>query len=395
MKIFYFNINSILTFGIQLILLASLVISCSHGSGNEGVHTGDTRLQMALLTMDSAQDSADFINSLHAQSLMEHSIPVDAETQPVESEFGEDAADDPAIWVNHKDPAKSLILGTNKRAGLYAYDLGGQILQYRKVGRLNNVDLRQGFPYQSRELALVAGSNRENNSITLFFIDPENAHLSDSVMNIPSGVDEVYGVCMYHRMEDNSFFVFVNGKGGQIEQWEVTGGNAIEAQLVARFSFPSQPEGMVVDDERGILYIGVEDVGIYQVAIDEIDRTMPMLLPGSDSTNSKIAYDIEGLALFSHEGRDFLLASIQGNFSYAIFQLGENEGYHSSFILSSGGQVDGAEETDGLEISQSQLGAAYPEGMLVVQDGFNFEGDSLVNQNFKIVSFASVLQILK
>jgi 3-phytase len=273
--------------------------------------------------------------------------------------------------------------------------LNGQILQFRKVGRLNNVDVRQGFSYQGRELALVAGSNRDNNSITLFFIDPESAHLSDSVMNVPSGVDEVYGVCMYHRREDNSFFIFVNGKGGQIEQWEVTGGNDLNAQLKASFSFPSQPEGMVVDDEKGILYIGVEDIGIYKIAIDHIGSTLPMLLTGSDSINPRIAYDIEGLALFSHVGRDYLLASIQGNFSYAIFELGENEAYRSSFILSRGRDIDGAEETDGLEISQSPLGAAFPDGILVVQDGFNFEGDSLVNQNFKIVSFASVLHILK
>ena len=51
-------------------------------------------------------------------------------------------ADDPAIWVNEADPAQSLILGTDKTAGLYAYGLDGAVRQFLPDGRLNNVDLR-------------------------------------------------------------------------------------------------------------------------------------------------------------------------------------------------------------------------------------------------------------
>src|SRR5690349_1849047 len=43
------------------------------------------------------------------------------ETVPVANP--EDAADDPAIWVNPKDPAKSAVIGTDKKGGLYVYDL--------------------------------------------------------------------------------------------------------------------------------------------------------------------------------------------------------------------------------------------------------------------------------
>ncbi|MEL6238776.1 MAG: phytase, partial [Pseudomonadota bacterium] len=41
-----------------------------------------------------------------------------AETAPVGT-VNEDAADDPAIWRNAADPAKSLIVGTDKKGGLY------------------------------------------------------------------------------------------------------------------------------------------------------------------------------------------------------------------------------------------------------------------------------------
>jgi hypothetical protein len=39
------------------------------------------------------------------------------------------SADDPAIWVNRRDPSKSLVLGTLKDAGLQVYDLAGRVVQ--------------------------------------------------------------------------------------------------------------------------------------------------------------------------------------------------------------------------------------------------------------------------
>ena len=67
------------------------------------------------------------------------------ETEPV-STYG-DAADDPAIWVNPRDPAQSLIIGANKKLGLEVYDLAGRRIQTLPDGRMNNVDLRDGFPF--------------------------------------------------------------------------------------------------------------------------------------------------------------------------------------------------------------------------------------------------------
>src|SRR5690606_33806904 len=63
------------------------------------------------------------------------------ETTPVSS-FG-DAADDPAIWANPDDPAASLVIATDKKAGLYVYDMQGQVVQFLPDGKMNNVDLRE------------------------------------------------------------------------------------------------------------------------------------------------------------------------------------------------------------------------------------------------------------
>ena len=38
-------------------------------------------------------------------------------------------ADDPAIWINRRNPKQSLIIGTAKDAGLLVYDLSGRLVQ--------------------------------------------------------------------------------------------------------------------------------------------------------------------------------------------------------------------------------------------------------------------------
>ncbi|WP_397422015.1 phytase, partial [Phenylobacterium sp.] len=54
-----------------------------------------------------------------------------------------DAADDPAIWVDPADRARGVIIGTDKKAGLYVYDLAGRQTQYVPGGLPNNVDIRE------------------------------------------------------------------------------------------------------------------------------------------------------------------------------------------------------------------------------------------------------------
>ena len=73
-----------------------------------------------------------------------------------------DAADDPAIWHNPRDPKASLIIGTDKQGGLHVYDMAGQSLQFVPDGKMNNVDLREGFRLGGRPVTLVTASDRTN-----------------------------------------------------------------------------------------------------------------------------------------------------------------------------------------------------------------------------------------
>lgn len=57
------------------------------------------------------------------------------------------------------------------------------------------------------------------------------------------------------------------------------------------------------------------------------------------------------------------------------------------------GEINLVEETDGLEISNVSL-PGFPKGILVVQDGFNYDGKKKKSQNYKIISWDEVEKLI-
>ena len=57
-----------------------------------------------------------------------------------------DAADDPAIWFNANKPNESIIFATDKRSGVYVYDLKGKKLGFTELGNINNICLLYTSP---------------------------------------------------------------------------------------------------------------------------------------------------------------------------------------------------------------------------------------------------------
>lgn len=123
-------------------------------------------------------------------------------------------ADDPAIWVHPTNPSLSVVIGTNKNSngGLHVFDLNGVQLQFVNGGQHNNVDVRYGFPLNGREVDLVSVSDRNNNQIDIYTIDPATQRLTQ-VGAIQTGV-QVYGYAMYHSRATDKFYGFVSSSIG-------------------------------------------------------------------------------------------------------------------------------------------------------------------------------------
>ena len=318
------------------------------------------------------------------------------ETTPTPRGKNDDSADDPAIWIHPENNEKSVIIGTDKKGGLATYRLDGTEIKYYQTGDMNNCDLRVGFPLNGDTIDILAVSNRTMQSVSLFKIS-ENGVL-DSIHNriIKSAMsDEVYGLCMYQSKKTGLFYVFVNGKSGEVEQYELFAAeNKVDAKLVRSLKLGTQTEGMVADDETATLYIGEEKAGIWKFDAEPDGSTQGKFISKSSEENPNIKYDVEGLAIYSTDSvNGYLIASSQGNYSYAVFERqGENK-YLCSFRITDG-SIDGVEETDGLDITTAGL-PGFPEGMLVVQDGFNYDGRKKKSQNYKFVSWTDIKKLIK
>ena len=320
-------------------------------------------------------------------------VTAQAETKPVPRDPTNDAADDPAIWINFSDPDSSHIIGTDKKGGLAIYDLSGHELFYYNTGKMNNVDLRYDFPLISDTIDIMAVSNRTDQSVDLFKINHKGYLDTLNKIKLQSKLNEVYGLCMYKSKVTGKFYVFVNGLDFNTEQWELfTNNNHINGKIVRNIKLGSQVEGMVADDENGLLYISEEDKGIWKFSAEPGETKPSELLKYSTvGANPNIVSDLEGLTIYKQSNdTGYLIASSQGNSSYAVFDRTTPNKYLGSFKIVNGSNTDGTDETDGLDVTSYPLGKMFPKGLLVVQDGINFDNGIRAAQNFKLIRWDSI-----
>ncbi|OUD12205.1 phytase [Thioflexithrix psekupsensis] len=313
------------------------------------------------------------------------------QTQPVNTSG--DAADDPAIWLHPTHAELSTLLGTQKQGGLFVYDSSGNVIQFLADGRLNNIDLRYGFLLGEQRVDIVAATNRTDNSISLYRIDPNNRQLESTAAERVSVMlnEEVYGVCMYHDKTADKYYVFVNEFGGLVQQWLLSdnGHGAIDTTLVRTFDVGSQTEGCVVDDYLGYLYIGEEDVAIWRYSAQPDAGTERIAIDQADG--GFFSADVEGLALYYlNETEGYLIASSQGNNTYTVYERGGEHRYLGAFRIVNEERlgIDGVTGTDGIDVTNRPLGDAFPLGAFIAQDDVNTLPRAF--QNFKVVPWEHI-----
>lgn len=313
-------------------------------------------------------------------------VTADIETQAVAS--GDDAADDPAIWIHPQNPELSLILGTDKQSGLGVYNLQGELVQFLEQGRLNNVDIRSDIALDGGLTTLAVATNRTDISLDIFEIDA-SGEVSLRYQQ-PLDMTDPYGVCM-SRSSQGIAFVFVNSSDGVYQQYQLN--NSMNGELapvlLGSFQVDSQPEGCAVDDQTTTLYFGEEEAGIWRMPADVTRADERSMI--AQTGLGQLTADVEGMDVYRDEnGSVYLIASSQGDNSYAVFDIANGTRYLGSIRVDMNmlNGIDGTQETDGLTVTSVRLGNLFPQGILVVQDGYN--ENPRENQNFKIISWEKV-----
>lgn len=301
-----------------------------------------------------------------------------AETTPVPSM--DDAADDPAIWIHPTDASRSLVIGTDKDSGVGTWRLDGSEISFVAAGLPNNIDLRQGVTIGGETLDLAAASNRDGDRISLYRVDETGV---SPIGDFPAARAEPYGFCL--ATTEAGVFAVVTYKTGEVDAWRIEHLDPVRVSRHGTFRFESQLEGCVHDDASGRLYIGEEARGIWRMWF--VPFNSPALIDEIDGA-SGITADIEGVALYRGEGGHYLIASSQGNDSYAVYDIDDDHAFVGRFRVGPAGAIDGSQETDGIDATGASLGSAFPRGMLVVQDGYNAPDGSA--QNFKLIDWRRI-----
>ncbi|ALH78889.1 phytase [Sphingopyxis macrogoltabida] len=302
-------------------------------------------------------------------------VPVAAsgETDPVGTGKA-DAADDPAIWVDPANPARALIIATDKKAGIHIYDLAGKDIAFVEGGLVNNVDVVGN---------IVAASDRNdgvNAHIALFRLDPDKPSLT-ALGRAAAGTGEAYGFCFRKTAPGEPLTAALILKDGTVRVGPLT----LSDDAAPRFEVdweakvPTQAEGCVFDGDT--LYVGEEDAGIWKLR-----RDYAGLVARVD--NERLVADVEGLATIDHKGQHYLIASSQGDNAYAVFRLPAMD-YVGRFAIAAG-TYGATSETDGIEAVAGHFGAEYPDGLFLAQDGDN----APAAQNFKLVRWDRIAAAL-
>lgn len=305
-------------------------------------------------------------------------VTATAETIPVATAQG-DAADDPAIWRNPRRPAKSLIVATDKKAGLYVYGMDGRARSFVAAGRVNNVDL---IDLGAAGVIVVASdrNDKAQASLRVYRLDTVAGRL-DPLGAVSGGVGEAYGVCLMARSGGLDAFSVL--KHGAIHQVRIAlGEGSVRGEIVRSLQLATQTEGCVVDPRSGTLYVGEEDRGIWAFPTDPASRSGALV---AEADGRQLVADTEGLALYPVGARGgWLIASSQGDNAYALYRLPGM--VPAGRFRVAAGRFGATEETDGIAAAPGDFGPGFRGGLFVAQDGHN----GTAAQNFKLVPWQAV-----
>jgi 3-phytase len=300
--------------------------------------------------------------------------------------------DDPAIWVNRRDPARSLVFGTNKikaadGGALYVYDLNGRVRQVvRGLDRPNNVDVEYGLRVGRRRWDIVVLTERLQHRLRVFGVpaggDGPLVDLAPEGIPVFAGAQgeerEPMGVSLYRRPLDGAIFAVVGRKSGPAKgylhvyrlrrgrQGRVTGEFV---RAFGAYSGRKEIEAIAVDDALGYVYYADERVGVRKYPAD----------PDSPFFGQELACfaregfqgDHEGIAVYARpDGTGFVVCTdqIAGNAEYHVFKREGEPGNRHDHSRTLAVVRGGADETDGIEITSASLGTRFPRGLFVAMD---------------------------
>jgi myo-inositol-hexaphosphate 3-phosphohydrolase len=276
------------------------------------------------------------------------------------------SADDPAIWIHPGDSSLSRIIGTDKDAGIFVFDLSGrQVQQLGQGTSVNNVDVRQDVTWGIGTADIVAWNLRAAGKLGVAIVDG-SGQLTQIAGAESTGNDiqaDSYGFGLYRDPRDGLLYVFERPKdGGEIRQYRVepNGSGGVSVAPVRTLVYGGDTaEGFVADDLHGLLYVAEEACCVHKYLAQHDADPSPI---GRFAEGDGISGDREGVAVYgADDGGGYLLLSSQGNSTVKVYdRLGSN-----AYVTTI--ETRGTVGTDGIDATGASL-PGLPQGFLVAHD---------------------------
>lgn len=288
--------------------------------------------------------------------------------------------DDPAIWVNKADPAKSLVIGTDKDAdgALYVYDLQGKIIAdkvVRGLKRPNNVDLAYGLMLNGKPTDIAITTERITHKLRIYSLPDmkpvDNGGIDMFVGETGYEFRDLMGISIY-TAKDGKMYAIVGRKsgpktGGYIWQYLLgdDGKGNVKATLVRKFgeySGKKEIEAIAVDNELGYIYYSDEQVGVRQYYADPEKGNKQLSIFGTTG----FAADHEGISIYKlTDSTGYILVSDQGANRFQIFSREGTKQNPFEHKLQKVVNV-AARESDGSDVVNVPLNDTFKHGLFVV-----------------------------
>ena len=283
--------------------------------------------------------------------------------------------DDPAIWINGKDTAASLIIGTDKatNGGLYVFNLEGKIVnKVLGLKRPNNVDIAYGLLLGGVPTDIAVVTERETNKIRIFRL-PDMAPVDNGGIPVfeKETLQSPMGIALYTRPSDNAVFAIVGRKTGPADgyMWQYrlqdNGSGMVQGTVVRKFgkySGKKEIESIAVDNKLGYVYYSDETVGVRKYIADpDKNDNRELALFATDGFTS----DHEGISIYPlSDSTGYLLVSNQQANSFMVYRREGEKGNPQLHKLVAEVPVSTL-ESDGSEVTAVSLGSKFPKGLLV------------------------------
>ncbi|GAA4310484.1 phytase [Mucilaginibacter gynuensis] len=296
-------------------------------------------------------------------------------TEPVQFD-----TDDPAIWINPADPAKSLVIGTDKDANgaLYVFDLNGKIVKDKVVKGLqrpNNVDLAYGLMLNGKPTDIAITTERITHKLRIFSLPDmkpvDNGGIDVFVGETGNEYRDLMGIAIY-TAKDKKMYAIVGRKNGPLTGgylWQYLlqddGTGHVKATLVRKFgkySGKKEIESIAVDNELGYVYYSDEQTGVRQYYADPEKGDKELAIFGTTG----FAVDHEGISIYKlTDTTGYILVSDQGANRFQIFSREGTKTEPFKHQLLKIANVT-ATQSDGSDVTTTPLNSTFKHGLFVV-----------------------------